>query len=132
MESWSDADLDECRSIVACDYLKWRLQKIEFDWEDCPQLLSPNATLLKLHTFAYECETNSEPLLNKLVEQLDLSHQTTYPDFLRISERLLTKDDADDEITWECIGSVYALAGLCAIYCVHHELWTVIGLLTDC
>ena len=128
-EAWSNEDLNDCPSIVACNYLKWRLLKNDFDWEDCPQLLSPNDRLLKFRSFVFKCEIDSSHSLNDLVVRLNLSHQTTYPDFLRISEKLFTNNDG--EITWERAGCLYAFTGLCAIYCIHNELWTVIGLLTD-
>ena len=114
-------------SILACDYIRWRLAQIGYDWEDCPELPRPNKIRLILRVMAEDFEALHKKELAILIKQINITPQNSFPSFMGVCESMFE----DGQISWGRIVAVFSFGGILAVYCVQNYLPQLVGNIAD-
>jgi hypothetical protein len=109
----------ECdSSILACDYIKFRLGQNGFDFEECPMLPEPEQVQLLIRAKAPNVEHACMGSLWQMCTELNMGPQTDFTQFFDIVDQLF----CDREINWPKILLLFAYGGALAIYCFENGM----------
>ena len=114
-------------SILACDYIRWRLRKEEYDWEECPELPEPNKIRLIMRVLGEDFESRYKSRLDAMVLEMDITPQNGFPSFMGICHYIIE----NTQISWGQIIAVFAFGGALAVHCLQNGLPQLIGNIAD-
>ena len=114
-------------AILACDYIKWRVAQVGYDWEECPELPQANKIRLVLRVLAEDFESRFKTQLNEMVQQMNINPQNSFPKFMGVCDYMIK----NSQTNWGQIVAVFAFGGVLAVHCLENYLPQLIGNIAD-
>jgi hypothetical protein len=103
--------------LLAFDYIKFQLESVDYDWEECIELPEPNRARLAMREMGALFEKRYGDKLADMIHTLKLQNTTVYPTFVALTQELFS-----DNKNWGRIVALFSFGGALAKYCVQKDM----------